>query len=240
MMTPNAMYTSSGGIGPLTNDHIDLVKRIAYRLVSGLPESVQVEDLIQAGMLGLLEAQERYSNDEGASFTTFAGIRIRGAMLDEIRCGDWTPRSVHRASRAAAEARNRVEHRWNRPANDSEIATELGISLASYRKNQADVASAQLSSLEHGGGDGSQYEVSGSDDRSLPSEVVEQQSLYEDVIAASRTLPERERQLMHLYYEHDLKLREIAERMGVSESRACQIHGRAIGRVRERLAGWAA
>lgn len=240
MMTPNAMYASSGGTGPLLNEHVDLVKRIAYRLVSGLPESVQIEDLIQAGMLGLLEAQERYSDDEGASFATFAGIRIRGAMLDEIRRGDWTPRSVHRTARAAADARSRVENRWNRPANDSEIATELGMSLASYQKSQADAVSAQLASLDDAGSDGSQYEVPGADGDSRPSDTVERQSLYEAVIAASQSLPERERLLMNLYYDQDLNLREIAQRLGVSESRACQLHGRAIARVRAQLAGWAA
>lgn len=239
-MTPNAMYTHECGIGQLSGDHVDLVKRIAYRLVSGLPESVQVEDLIQAGMLGLLEAQKRYSDDEGASFATFAGIRIRGAMLDEIRRGDWTPRSVHRASRAADAARSRVEHRWNRPANDNEIATELGVSLANYRKNQADAACAQLGSLDATGGDGSPCEMPVADAGDRPSEAVEQQCLFADVKHASQSLPERERRLLELYYEQDYKLRDIAEQLGVSESRACQLHGRAVARVRERLGGWAA
>lgn len=239
-MTPNAMYTHECGIGQLASDHVDLVKRIAYRLVSGLPESVQVEDLIQAGMLGLLEAQKRYSDDEGASFATFAGIRIRGAMLDEIRRGDWTPRSVHRASRAAADARSRLEHRWNRPANDNEIATELGLTLANHQKNQADAACAQLGSLDATGSDGAPFEMPVADAGDLPSEAVEQQCLVADVQHASQSLPERERRLLELYYEQDYKLRDIAEQLGVSESRACQLHGRAVARVRERLGGWAA
>lgn len=234
------MYADLGHGDPLIAQHVDLVKRIAYRLVSRLPESVQVEDLIQAGMLGLLEARERYRPDQGASFSTFAGIRIRGAMLDEIRRGDWTPRSVHRASRAAADAQARVENRCNRPALESEIAAELGLSLEHYRRAVCDAAYAQLTSLDEPGSDSRPHDIADDNEASRPSAVVERQSLYEAIVAASEKLPERERLLIVWYYDQELNLREIAERLGVSESRACQLHGRAISRVRAQLDDWAA
>jgi len=237
-MTPNAMYIGSQAAhAGLMTDHVDLVKRIAYRLHSRLPECVQMEDLIQAGMLGLLEAQERYRSDEGASFSTFAGIRIRGAMLDEIRRGDWAPRSLHRATRAIQEAQQRIEHRAGRPASEAELAAEMGLSLTEFRKTVSDVASAHLMSLDDGDPDMPPQEVP-ADATSRPAELVEQADLRAAIAAASACLPERERRLMQWYYDEDLNLREIAERLGVSESRACQLHGRALSRVRDMLSGW--
>jgi RNA polymerase sigma factor for flagellar operon FliA len=239
MTTPNAMYANSRVANPLIDDHVDLVKRIAYRLHSRLPDSVQIEDLIQAGMLGLLEAHERFREEEGASFSTFAGIRIRGAMVDEIRRGDWAPRSLHRKSRAVAEAQRVIEIREGRPATDAEVAKELGMTAAEYRKTIGDVASAHLHSLDDGDPDMPQQEVAAGDDW-RPAFTVERDSLFEAVACASDELPDRERALMSMYYDQDLNLREIAESLGVSESRACQLHGRAISRVRDQLTAWAA
>lgn len=247
MTTANAMYANAAQanhrandvVGSLVAEHADLVKRIAYRLISRLPDSVQIEDLIQAGMVGLLEAQERYRPQAGASFATFAGIRIRGAMLDEIRRGDWTPRSVHRAARSVANAQHAIERRCGRVAGEAEVAAEMGVSLAGYRKTVADASSAQLGSLDDTGIDGAAHEIADNDGVD-PSQQAEMQDLYAAVVAASDTLPERERLLMSLYYDQDLNLRQIAERLGVSESRACQLHGRAISRVREQLDSWAA
>lgn len=237
MITPNAMYVGARAHAGLVSDHVDLVKRIAYRLHSRLPDCVQMEDLIQAGMLGLLEAQERYRSDEGASFSTFAGIRIRGAMLDEIRRGDWAPRSLHRATRAIQEAQQRIEHRAGRPASEAELAGEMGLSLEDYRKTVSDVASAHLMSLDDGDPDMPAQEVPAGDE-CRPAEMVERDDLRAAVAAASACLPERERRLMSWYYDEELNLREIAERLGVSESRACQLHGRALARVREMLSVW--
>lgn len=234
MMTPNAMYTGVPACAGLIADHVDLVKRIAYRLHNRLPDCVQIEDLIQAGMLGLLEAQERYRPGEGASFSTFASIRIRGAMLDEIRRGDWAPRSLHRATRAIQEAQQRIEHRAGRAASEAELAVETGLSLDEYRRTLSDGTDIHLMSLDEGDGDASG--VPAADD--LPAELVEQADLYAAVVTASARLPERERRLMAWYYDDELNLRQIAERLGVSESRACQIHGRALARVRESLSGW--
>jgi len=238
MTVTNTMYASRIGSSPLVEDNLELVRRIAHRLHSRLPACVQIEDLIQAGMLGLLEAQERYKPGQGASFSTFAGIRIRGAMLDEIRRGDWAPRSLHRAAREANEARHRVEGREGRQAGETEVATEMGVDLIEYRRAVRDSASAYLVSLDDTGEEGTPPEPVA--DMSRPQEAVESASLWADVSAANADLPERERLLMSLYYDQGKNLRQIAEVLGVSESRACQLHGRALSRVRERLSGWAA
>jgi RNA polymerase sigma factor for flagellar operon FliA len=237
MMTPNAMYTRVPTCAGLGAEHVDLVKRIAYRLHSRLPDCVQMEDLIQAGMLGLLEAQERYRSNEGAAFATFASIRIRGAMLDEIRRGDWAPRSLHRATRAIQQAQQRVEHRAGRSASEAELVAEMGLSMDQYRKTVSDGAGVHLMSLDDGDLDMPVREVPAGD-ASRPAELVEQADLYAAVATASARLPEREQRLMAWYYDEDLNLRQIAERLGVSESRACQLHGRALARVRKLLAGW--
>src|SRR5687767_13757332 len=114
--------------------HAELVKRIAYHLAGRLPASVEVADLIQAGMIGLLEAAANYTTDRGASFETYAGIRIRGAMLDALRKLDWAPRSVHRKARAAAAAVRELEAEFGREARDSEIAERMGVSLEDYHR----------------------------------------------------------------------------------------------------------
>lgn len=238
-MSVNTMYTGSNSNNPVINDNVDLVKRIAFRLHSRLPDSVQVEDLVQAGMLGLLEAHERFDVAAGASFSTFAGIRIRGAMLDEIRRGDWTPRSLHRKSRAVAAAQRRLEARNSRAPSESEIAAEMDMSLADYRKTMGDVCSAHLFSLDDVDGDRPTQDVA-ADAEARPLPCVEREYLNAAVAAASAKLPERERMLISMYYHQDLNLREIAQTLGVSESRACQLHGRAVKRVRAELTAWAA
>lgn len=236
-MSVNRMYLQNQIVNTVISENADLVKRIAFRLHSRLPDSVQVEDLVQAGMIGLLEAHERFDPESGASFSTFAGIRIRGAMLDEIRRGDWAPRSLHRKSRAVADAQRRLEARNRRAPTEAEIAAEMDMSLSDYRKTVGDVSSANLYSLDDVDPTRPTQEVAAADD-SRPSITVERNSLNEAVAAASAKLPERERMLMSMYYEQDLNLREIAQTLGVSESRACQLHGRAVSRVRAELSAW--
>src|ERR1041384_7794072 len=126
----------------------ELVKRIAYHLAGRLPASVEVGDLIQAGMLGLLEAASNYTADRGASFETYAGIRIRGAMLDALRKLDWAPRSVHRKARAAAAAVRELESEYGREARDQEIAARMGVPLEEYHKIAQDAASCRITSLD--------------------------------------------------------------------------------------------
>src|ERR1700742_3842269 len=128
--------------------HAELVKRIAYHLAGRLPPSVEVDDLIQAGMLGLLEAASNYAANRGASFETYAGIRIRGAMIDSLRKLDWAPRSVHRRARAVAAAVREIEQRTGRDARDAEVAEQMGLSMEDYHRALQDSASCQLASLE--------------------------------------------------------------------------------------------
>ncbi len=238
-MSVNTMYARSAQANPVIDDNINLVKRIAFRLHGRLPDSVQIEDLIQAGMIGLLEAHERFDAKAGASFSTFAGIRIRGAMLDEIRRGDWAPRSLHRKSRAVADAQRRLEARNRRQPTEAEIAAEMDMSLGDYRKTMGDVSSANLYSLDDVDPTRPSQEVAAGDE-SRPLVNVERDCLNNAILKASAKLPKRERLLLSMYYEQELNLRQIAETLGVSESRACQLHGRAVGRVRAELSAWAA
>ena len=132
----------------LIEEHAPLVKRIAYHMLGRLPASVQVEDLIQSGMIGLLEAAKKFDASKGASFSTFVGIRIRGAMLDELRKGDWTPRSVHRNTRMVSDAVRTIEARTGQDAKDLEVAAELNLSLDEYYAILGDTQGSRLFSFD--------------------------------------------------------------------------------------------
>lgn len=213
--------------------HAELVKRIAYHLAGRLPPSVEVDDLIQAGMIGLLEAAAAYSADRGASFETYAGIRIRGAMIDALRKLDWAPRSVHRKAREAAAAMRSIEEREGREARDGEVARALGIEMEEYGRIMQDAAVCHVASIDDSTG---AAEVA---DRSAdPDRDAESGELRTAMAEAIGGLPERERLVMSLYYDEELNLKEIGAVLGVSESRACQIHGQALVRLRARLREW--
>jgi RNA polymerase sigma factor for flagellar operon FliA len=213
--------------------HAELVKRIAYHLAGRLPASVEVADLIQAGMLGLLEAASSYSAGKGASFETFAGIRIRGAMLDALRRLDWAPRSVHRKAREAAAAMREVELETGREARDTEVAARMGVSLDEYHRVVQDAANCQIASL-----DDTEGEVEVPDHASDPFREVQGGEFREALAAAIAELPERERLVMSMYYDDELNLKEIGAVLSVTESRVCQLHGQALVRLRARLASW--
>ncbi len=234
-----AMYTTirpEGGDDVVAR-HAPLVKRIACHLINRLPASVQLEDLIQAGMIGLLEAARNYDEDQGASFETYAGIRIRGAMLDEIRKNDWAPRSVHRKSRMVAEAVREIENAHGRDARDYEIAEALGISLQEYYNILQDASSNKILSFEDmGNGEDSMLD-NVSDGAPGILDGLQREDLRRLVAEAIAGLPERERLVMGLYYDEELNLREIGAVMGVSESRVSQIHSQAVIRLQARLAG---
>ena len=223
-------------IGPVER-YIPLVKRIAWHMKGRLPDSVQVEDLIQAGMVGLIEAMRNFKPDQGATFETYAGIRIRGAMLDEMRRGDWTPRSVHRRAREVADAIARVESRLGREARDEEIAEELGLTLAEYHRILQDTNTAQLLSIDEPDHHELDEDQLVSDHPTPLKEVMEagfQQALAEEI----DRLPEREKLVMALYYDEEMNLKEIGLILGVSESRVSQLHSQAIKRLRARLKNW--
>ena len=222
----------------LINRYAPLVKRIAYHLLARLPASVQVEDLMQAGMIGLLEASRKYDSGKGASFETYAGIRIRGAMLDEVRKGDWAPRSVHRNTRMVTDAIRAVEARTGRDAKDSEVAAELKLSLDEYYGILGDTMGSRLFSFDdlmEGGEHG--LEESGSHELE-PGRGLEDQRFRKALADAIANLPERERLVLSLYYDEELNLKEIGEVLGVSESRVCQLHSQCAARLRARLADW--
>lgn len=223
----------------LVEQHTSLVRRIAFHLITRLPPSVQVDDLIQAGMIGLLEASGNYASGHGASFETFAGIRIRGAMLDEIRKSDWTPRSLHRKLRQIAEAIRDIETAESRDARDSEVAEKLGLSLEAYHQVLQDASGHRIFSLEDliAGSESVSEGLSGRFDD--PLEDLEHEQFRNMLAKAIAGLPEREKLVMALYYDEELNLRQIGEVLNVSESRVCQIHGQAVVRLRARLKEWA-
>ncbi|QBQ53502.1 RNA polymerase sigma factor FliA [Nitrosococcus wardiae] len=220
----------------LVIQYAPLVKRIAYHLLTRLPPSVQLDDLIQAGMIGLLEAARNYNASQGASFETYAGIRIRGAILDEIRRNDWAPRSVHRKARQVAEVMREIENREGRDARDHEVAKELGLSLNDYHRLLQDAGGYRVFSLD-------EFNESEESDPLTtplqgPFDGLQDQSFRSALVGAIDGLPERERLVMSLYYVEDLNLREIGEVLGVSESRVSQIHSQAVLRLRAHLNEW--
>ena len=218
-------------------DYAPLVKRLAYHLASRLPVNVEVEDLIQIGMIGLLEAVNRYEENLGATFETYASQRIRGAMLDSLRETDWLPRSVRKELRRAEAAIQRLEQTYHRPPSEIEIAKEMAISLAEYQKLMLNAKGHQLFYLEDFTSDEGvelldRY-VTGKDDD--PASILINQDLKKSLVEAITKLPEREQLVMSLYYEEELNLREISEVLGVSESRVSQLHSQAINRIRAKI-----
>ena len=225
----------------LVEQHAELVKRIAYHLAARLPSSVEVDDLIQAGVIGLLEAARHYNGDRGASFETYAGIRIRGAMVDELRKSDWAPRAVHRQARAAANAISEIEQHSGREARETEIAEKLGVPLAEYRQIAFDAARCHVMSIDAHAGDDDDGGAGGIDAPSNiegPAEEVAREEFQRELARAIEQMPEREKLVLSMYYTDELNLREIGAVLDVSESRACQIHGQALLRLRARMHEW--
>lgn len=228
--------TRRGDAETLVREYAPLVKKIALHMLSRLPDSVQLDDLIQAGMIGLLEAAGKFEDSHGASFETYAGIRIRGAIVDEIRKGDWVPRSVHRNSRRVAKAIHAVETREGRDARDAEVAAEMELSLEEFHQCVSDSSTGRLFSLdelaEKGEGPGAGAESA------APDRVFQDGSFRQQLAECIGTLPERERLVLALYYQEEMNLKEIGAVLKVSESRVSQIHGQAAARLRSRLSDW--
>lgn len=222
----------------LIRKHAPLVKRIAHHLMARLPASVQVDDLIQAGMIGLLEAAKKYEASKGAAFETYAGIRIRGSMMDEVRRGDWVPRSVHRNARRISEAIKIVEDREGRDAQDDEIAAELDMSLDEYFSCLKDSNSGKLFSLEEVTENGEGTIESSVHQDGIPDKDFHSESFRKHLAKEIENLPERERMVLSLYYDEELNLKEIGAVLSVSESRISQIHSQAAMRLRARMTDW--
>ena len=215
-----------------------MVKRIAHHLMARLPASVLVDDLIQAGMIGLLEAAKNFDGSKGASFETFAGIRIRGSMLDEIRKGDWTPRSVHKNSRAITEAISQVEKATGRDARDIDVAERLQVSVQDYHQMLREVNAGKLVGIEDLGVSEDVLTTDATKGADSPFEEMVQGSFQKALARAITTLPEREAIVLSLYYDEELNLREIGEVLEVSESRVSQIHSQAMLKLKSKMQSW--
>jgi len=235
------MYTAAGqpDRDQLVQRFMPLVKRIAYHLMARLPPSVQFDDLVQNGMLGLLDAIERFQEGFGAQFETYATQRVRGAMLDGLRENDWLPRNLRRELRRIETTINQLEHEQGRAPSEKELADALGMTLSDYQRTLQDARGHQIVYYEDFSGtdDEDFLERHLTDNDADPLSILEDRGVKEQLVLAISQLPEREKLMMALYYEQDLNLREIGEVMGVSESRVCQLHTQAIARLRSRIVG---
>jgi len=222
----------------LLEQHSVLVKRIAYHLLARLPASVIVDDLIQSGMIGLFEAANNFDSSKGASFETFAGIRIRGSMLDEIRRGDWTPRSVHKNSRMVSEAIKQLEAELGRDVIDIEVAEKLDISLNEYHHILSEVSTGKILGINDLGISEDALKFDESYHGDDPYQSIEHGAFKKGLSECISTLPEREALVLSLYYDEELNLREIGQVLDISESRVSQIHSQAMHRLKARMQSW--
>lgn len=220
-----------GNTEQLVQEYLPLVKKIGLHLIAKLPPSVELDDLMQVGVIGLIQAGSSYDASRGASFSTYAGIRVKGAMLDEVRRNDWMPRSVQQNLRRVGEAIGTLEARHGRAVSDSEVAQELGVTLEEYRDQSRELSYCRLSSIDDS-------PVGIESDEPDPLARLEDGNLKQQLVEAIKSLPEREALMMSLYYGDELNLKEIGEVMGVSESRVSQIHGQALARMRQKAKDW--
>lgn len=237
------MYTQQGVLDreSVVERYGQMVRRAAAQMMARLPANVDIDDLVQAGMIGLLDAESRFDASQGTQFETFALQRVRGAMLDELRGGDWMPRSVRRNQRTIERAIHVLEQRLKRPPGESEIAAHLQLSLADYQQFLLDAKGAQLIYLEDAGGDEGEegmLERSVPSPAALPLERLGDQRFRSALVESIEHLPEREKLVMSLYYEEGLNLKEIGAVLGVTESRISQLHTQAVGRLRSQLKNW--
>ena len=237
------MYTATGKSekgekNDLLTQYMPMVKRLAHHMMGRLPPSVEEDDIVQAGMMGLLDAISRYDEAQSAQFEAYAIQRIRGSMIDELRHSDWMPRSARQSMRKIEKVIGALQHQLGRQPSEGEIAESMNISLAEYQSMLGDARGHQLLYFEDFGeseeSDSFLDKQSGGE-ASMPLPQLLDANLRACIIAGIENLPEREQLLMSLYYEQELNLREISEVFGVSESRICQLHGQAIARLRTKL-----
>ena len=217
----------------LIEEHSGLVHRIAYHLVARLPASVVVDDLIQVGMIGLLDASQHYDASQGAAFTTYATIRIRGAMLDELRRNDWAPKSVHKKHRDLMKVVSAIETRTGREAKPKVVAAEMGITLDEYFELVQESNTCRILNFVDLGADDDSLHNTSNISPLNPVEGIQKQQFREQLVAAINILPKREKLIVSLYYDEELNLREIGEVLDVSESRVSQLLGQAHLRMRK-------
>ena len=237
------MYTAKGqhhDSSAQLKQYSPLVRRLAHQIIAKLPANVELDDLIQVGMIGLNDALSRFDAGQGVMFETFATQRIRGAMLDELRGGDWMSRGDRRHQRSIEAAVHKLEQKLQRAPSESEIADEMGMMLADYQELLGKVRGTQLFHLEDlSGDDGDDFlDRHVADEAANPLAMLQDQRMREALVEAIGRLPEREQHVMSMYYEHDMNLKEIAAVLGVTESRVCQLHSQSIARLRSKLRQW--
>jgi len=238
---PTQMYTPRGQLdrNALIKQYVPLVQRLAHHMIAKLPANVELDDLVQVGMIGLADALSRFEASQGVQFETFATQRIRGAMLDELREGDWLSRGTRKSQKQIEQAVRKLEHQLGRAPIESEIAAALDMKLADYQALLGRVRGTQLVYLEDMGGgsedDEGFLERHAADPEADPMSVLKDQRLRQALVKAIDLLPERERHIMGMYYEQDMNLKEIAAVLGVTESRVCQLHSQSIARLRAKM-----
>jgi RNA polymerase sigma factor for flagellar operon FliA len=235
------MYTAKGQLdrNALIRQYQPLVRKLAHHMMAKLPANVQVDDLIQVGLIGLSEALTRFEATQGVQFETFATQRIRGAMIDELRENDWASRGTRKSQKDIEEAMRRLEHRLGRSPLESEIAADLGMSLSDYQSLLSKVRGTQLVYLEdmsrNADDEDSFLDRHMGDAEADPVNILRDHRLREALVAAIKNLPEREQFIMSMYYEQDMNLKEIAAVLDVTESRVCQLHSQSIARLRAKM-----
>jgi RNA polymerase sigma factor FliA len=237
------MYTAKGQLdtNSLLKQYSPLVRRLAHQMIAKLPANVEIDDLIQVGMIGLADAMTRFDAGQGVQFETFATQRIRGAMLDELRGNDWMSRGDRRHQRSIETAVHKLEQKLGRQPSESEISREMGMSLVEYQELLGKVRGTQLIFLEDMNGDEGDDDYLDrhiADEDANPMARLQDQRMREALVEAIKNLPEREQYVMSMYYEHDMNLKEIAAVLKVTESRVCQLHSQSVARLRAKLRDW--
>jgi len=237
------MYTAKGRLdnSSLIKQYSPLVRRLAHQMIAKLPANIEIDDLIQVGLIGLTDALSRFDIGQGVQFETFATQRIRGAMLDELRGGDWMSRGTRRQQRTIESAVHKLEQKLGRAPVESEIAVQMGVTLLEYQELLGKVRGTQLVYLEDMSGDEGDEDFLDrhvADDTNNPVAMLQDHRMREALVAAIKNLPEREQFVMSMYYEQDMNLKEIAAVLKVTESRVCQLHSQSIARLRVKLRDW--
>lgn len=221
----------------LVEQHLQLVKAVVGRLAMTLPSHVSAEDLYSAGLLGLLNAIRRFNPKSGSTFETYARVRIRGAVFDELRRLDWVPRSIHDKARKVEKVMQELEQRKGKAPSDAEMAKALKMSISDFQELLEEIKPATFVCLDSAryadSEDGApQYECVADEKQINPGENAIAHEMAHLITERLDELPEMQRKVLALYYFEDLRLREIAEVFGVTESRICQIHAQAIQSLR--------
>ena len=236
------MYTATGRLetNAMIKQYSPLVRRLAHQMIAKLPANVEIDDLIQVGLIGLTDAMTRFDSAQGVQFETFATQRIRGAMLDELRGSDWMSRGNRKQQREIEVAVHKLQQQLGRAPAESEIAKQMGLSLADYQELLGKVRGTQLVYLEDMSGDDGDNDFLDrhvADENENPVALLQDHRMRLALIEAIKTLPEREQFVMGMYYEQDMNLKEIAAVLGVTESRVCQLHSQSIARLRSKMRG---